>query len=79
MLSEVTGRDIAFHARTEDEDREAMLAAGVPEAIATDNARAFALIGEGDAAWLTDDVRTVLGRPPRSFREFVEDHAEAFA
>lgn len=77
-LSAVLGHDVTFRTRSEAEDREAMLAAGVPEAVATDNARAFGLIGEGDAAWLTDDAALVLGRPPRSFREFVTDHADAF-
>jgi len=79
VLSAVLGRDISFRARTEDQDREAMLAAGVPDTIATDNARAFSLIGQGDAAWLTDDVALVLRRPPRTFREFVNDHANTFA
>jgi len=78
-LSSVLGREITFAARTESEDRDAMLLAGVPEIIATDNARAFSLIGEGDAAWLTDDVALVLVRAPRSFREFATDHAAAFA
>jgi hypothetical protein len=26
----------------------------------------------------TDDVETVLGRPPRPLREFVDDYADAF-
>jgi uncharacterized protein YbjT (DUF2867 family) len=78
-LSAVVGHEITFRTRSETEDREAMLAAGVPEAVATDNARAFRLIGEGDAAWLTDDAALVLNRPPRSFREFATDHTGAFA
>jgi len=79
ILSDVTGHEITFRARSEDEDREAMLAAGVPEQVAVDNARAFSLIGEGDAAWLTDDVALVLNRAPRSFRDFATEHAATFA
>ena len=78
-LSAVLGRPITFRARTENEDRESMLAAGVPAAIATDNARAFSLIAEGDAAWRTDDAAQILQRPPRSFRQFITDHRAAFA
>ena len=57
----------------------AMLGAGVPEQVSVDNARAFSLIGEGDAAWLTDDSALVLGRAPRSFRDFASGHRAAFA
>ncbi|KTG19974.1 SDR family oxidoreductase [Haloferax profundi] len=32
----------------------------------------------GLAGRVTDDVERVLGRPPRTMREFVEDHADAF-
>jgi uncharacterized protein YbjT (DUF2867 family) len=77
-LSAVLGHHVAFEARTEDEDRAAMLAAGVPEGVATDNARAFSLISEGDAAWLTDDAARVLGRSPGTFREFVTEHSAVF-
>jgi uncharacterized protein YbjT (DUF2867 family) len=79
ILSDVVGHEITFRARSEAEDREAMIGAGVPETVATDNARAFSLIGEGDSAWMTDDVSTVLGRPARTFRDFVTEHAEAFS
>jgi uncharacterized protein YbjT (DUF2867 family) len=79
ILSEVVGHEITFRARSEAEDREAMLSAGVPEQVATDNARAFSLIGEGDAAWLTDDTTLVLGRAPRSFRAFTSEHRATFS
>lgn len=77
-VTAVVGHEITFEKRNEEQDRTAMIAAGVPEAVATDNARAFSLIGEGDAAWLTDDAALVLGHSPRTFREFVTDHATAF-
>lgn len=77
-LGEVVGHEITFAARSSEQDRQAMLAAGVPAQVAEDNARAFGLIGEGDAAWITDDVATVLGRAPRSFRDFAAEHRAAF-
>jgi uncharacterized protein YbjT (DUF2867 family) len=78
ILSQVVGHEITFTARSEADDLTAMLAAGVPEQVAVDNARAFSLIGEGDAAWLTDDAARLLGHAPTSFREFATENAASF-
>jgi hypothetical protein len=43
------------------------------------NAQAFSLIAEGDAAWLSEDIPTLLGRPARSYAQFAADYAAAFA
>jgi hypothetical protein len=32
----------------------------------------------GDAAWLSDDVRSVTGAAPRPLRAFIADHVTAF-
>ena len=71
------GRPITFRQTTFDEDRQAMMRAGVPAPIATMNAQAFSLIASGDAEWLSDDVPLLLGRPARSFGRFVKDYASA--
>jgi hypothetical protein len=34
------------------------------------SARALTLIAGGDAGWLSDDVRSILGRAARSCRQF---------
>jgi uncharacterized protein YbjT (DUF2867 family) len=78
ILSEEIGRPITFRARTLDQDREAMIAAGVPEPIAEQNAQAFSLTAAGDAEWLSGDVERILGHPGRTFAEFAHDHASAF-
>ncbi len=78
ILSDVLGRHITFNARSADEDRDAMIAAGVPAPIAEQNATAFSLIATGDAEWTSDDIITILGHPGRNLREFAEDHAAAF-
>ncbi|MGH3265414.1 MAG: NmrA family NAD(P)-binding protein [Trebonia sp.] len=78
ILSDVLGRAVTFSARTTEEDREAMIAAGVPAAIAEQNAQAFSLIATGDAEWLSDDAAKILGHPARSFEQFARDHAAAF-
>jgi uncharacterized protein YbjT (DUF2867 family) len=77
-LSRVLARPIAFHERTYDQDKQAMIDAGVPPAIAEMNTHAVSLIAENEAAWLTEDVPTILGRPARSFAQFATDHAAAF-
>jgi hypothetical protein len=56
-----------------------MIRAGVPEAIAEMNAQAFSLTANGDAEWVSEDVQTVLGRPPRSYQQFAAEYASAFS
>ena len=79
VLSRLLGRTITYRPLSFDEDRDAMVLAGVPEAIAEMNARAGSLNADGDAAWITDDLRSLLGRPARSFEQFATDYAAAFS
>ncbi len=77
-LSRLLGRAITCREITFEENRDAMIRAGVPAAIAEMNAQAFSLTAEGDAEWLTDDVPALLDRPARSFEQFAADHATSF-
>ena len=77
-LSQLLGRTITYRELTFEENRQAMVNAGVPELIAEMNAQAFSLTAEGDAEWITDDVPALLGRPARSFKQFAADYASAF-
>jgi uncharacterized protein YbjT (DUF2867 family) len=79
VLTQVLGRPITYRARSFAEDKEAMIRAGVPEPVAEMNAQAFSLIATGDAAWLSEDVPALLGRPARSFEQFATDYAAAFS
>jgi uncharacterized protein YbjT (DUF2867 family) len=79
LLSELLGRTVSYTELGFDENKEAMIAVGVPAAIAEMNAQAFSLTADGDAAWVSDDVSSLLGRPARSFRQFAEDYADAFS
>jgi uncharacterized protein YbjT (DUF2867 family) len=79
VLSKLLGRTITYTELSFDENKNAMIRAGVPAPIAEMNAQAFALNAEGDAEWVTDDVATILGRPARSFEQFAADHAAAFS
>jgi uncharacterized protein YbjT (DUF2867 family) len=78
-LSDALGRTVEYRRTTPAEHRAAMLQAGVPESVATSNAQAFGLIAEGDAAWLSDEVASVTGTPPRPLRTFIADHVAAFS
>jgi len=79
VLSEVLGRTITFHPISFEEQKQAMLDVGLPEPVADDNARAVALMADGDCDYLTDDVLSILGRPARSFEQFASDYAAAFS
>ena len=79
VLSKLLGRTITYTELSLDENRDAMIQAGVPAPIAEMNAQAFALNASGDAEWVTKDVTTILGRPARSFAQFAADHAPAFS
>jgi uncharacterized protein YbjT (DUF2867 family) len=79
VFSRVLGRTITFHPITVAEQKQAMLDVGLPENVAEDNARAVALMAEGDCDYVTDDVAAILGRPPRSFEQFATDYAAAFS
>ena len=79
MLSKLLGRTITYTELSFDENKDAMIRAGVPAPIAEMNAQAFALNADGDAEWVTDDVPSILGRPARSFEQFAADYAAAFS
>jgi hypothetical protein len=79
VLSNLLGRTITYRQPGFDEDKDAMIRAGVPEQIAEMNAQAFSLTAKGDAEWVTDDVRSLLNRPARSFEQFAADRAAAFS
>lgn len=77
-LSKVLARPITFQERTREDDKQSMIDVGLPAPIAEMNGHAVSLIAEGDAAWISQDLPTVLGRPARSFEQFATDYASAF-
>ena len=79
VLSKVLGRPVGFHSLTVEEEKQAMISAGLPEGLAAMNAQAVALFAEGEADYTTDDVPAILGRPARAFEQFAADYAEAFS
>src|SRR6201996_3776227 len=79
VLSGGLGRPVVYRPVSFEADRAAMIGAGVPEPVAQMNAQAFSLIAAGDAAWLSPDIPSLLGRPARSFTQFAADHVAAFS
>jgi len=78
-LSKLLGRPVTFHPLTVEEQTQAMIDIGLPGSLAAMNAQAVALFAEGEADYVTDDVRSILGRPARTFEQFAADHAAAFS
>jgi len=79
VLSMVLGRLVAFQPLTYEQQKQAMVNAGLPLAIAEDNAKALSLFAQGDADYVTGDVPLILGRPARTFKQFAADYAAAFS
>jgi len=78
-LSRLLGRTITYRELSFEENKNAMISAGVPEAIAEMNAQAFSLTAEGDAEWVSEDVLTILGRKARSYEQFASDYTSAYS
>ncbi|WP_449352193.1 NAD(P)H-binding protein [Streptomyces shaanxiensis] len=74
VLQDVLGRPIARHDLSPAEEREHLRALGLDDAFL----RAGAFIRGGGCDVVTRDVPEVLGRPARTFREWVRDHKGAF-
>jgi uncharacterized protein YbjT (DUF2867 family) len=79
ILTKVLGRLITFHPISYEVQKQAMIDVGLPEPVADDNAKAVALMADGDCDYVTDDVPQILGRPAGSFEQFAVDYAEAFS
>lgn len=78
VLSRQLGRTVTFRVSSREEDEAALVRVGLPRPVAAMNALALSLWADGDAEWLSDDVPSMLGRPARSYEQFVTDHAASF-
>ncbi|MEU5593231.1 NAD(P)H-binding protein [Streptomyces sp. NPDC020298] len=79
ILGEVLGRPVRLRELTPEQRRDQLLAAGLGEAYADSLVVAARFIQEGGNAVVTGDLRETLGRPPRTYREWAEDHKGMFA
>jgi uncharacterized protein YbjT (DUF2867 family) len=79
-LTAATGRAFSYTPVSEAVFKQMLAQWGLPEAVAHDLAREYALIGEGHAAFSvpTDTVLRITGKPARSLNQFAQDFARAF-
>ena len=76
ILAEVLDRDLRFEGQTDDEARAEMTGA-MPEAY-VDAFFRYYVDGTYDDSRVHPTVVELLGRPPRTFRQWAVEHAEAF-
>ncbi|NUP06201.1 MAG: SDR family oxidoreductase [Polyangiaceae bacterium] len=79
IIGRALGRDV--HGRDVDLETLQRRArdAGVPEAFVAAMVEGLAFVRDDKASETTDAVERILGRPPRSFAEWVRDNLSAFA
>ncbi len=75
ILSEVTGRAIKYVDVPEAAARQAMLDYKMPAAFVDGLMELHAIDKAGSAAIVTPTVRDLLGRSPKTFKEFAREHA----
>ncbi|MFO7262062.1 MAG: SDR family oxidoreductase [bacterium] len=78
-LSEATGKEIRYQPITMEEARERLEARGTPPEL-VDAMLAIAAYQRagGPTSTVSDTVERLLGRPPRTIRDFARDYAQAF-
>lgn len=77
-LSAVTGRPIEFVPVPDDAARQGMLDSGMPAWVVDRLIVLFGLLRQGAASEVSDTIREVTGREPRTFADFARDHAAVF-
>ncbi len=79
IIEKALGKTIVVHQVTPERVAERMRTAGLSEAFAEAVREGQSYVREGKAASLSDDVSRVLGRAPRTFEGWVNDHLHAFS
>ena len=77
-LSAAAGREIRFADASDDQLREAMAGAGMPDWQVEGLVEDYAHYARGEASMVSDGVEAATGRPPRGFDGFARDHVAAF-
>ncbi|MFE1595187.1 NAD(P)H-binding protein [Nocardia sp. NPDC058705] len=78
VLAKILDRPIAVTDIPEADARTFMVSAGLPPAFVEGALTGQAFIRAGHNEQRTDDIATVLGRPPRGYAEWAADHRAAF-
>lgn len=77
VIAEVTGRPLRYRESALVEFASRVAAMGLPPELAASFIARFAAF-DGSEPELTDEVPEILGRPARSYRDWIDDHAAAF-
>jgi uncharacterized protein YbjT (DUF2867 family) len=77
-LSDATGKRVSYVPVTPEQFREGALAQGLPEWLVGALERLNEILASGHAEAVTDAVKRVGGKEPKTFEEFARDHAAAF-
>ncbi|MEV3936965.1 NAD(P)H-binding protein [Glycomyces sp. NPDC049804] len=77
-IADVTGRPLRLRESTVVEFADLIAAMGLPPELAASFIARYAAF-EGRAPELTDDAARLLGRPPRTYRDWAADHAALLA
>jgi uncharacterized protein YbjT (DUF2867 family) len=78
-LAAALGREVQHVDIPDEAFREGMTNAGAPPAIVENLARYYAMVKAGEFAMVTSTVSDLLGRPARTFQEWVAENAGAFS
>lgn len=79
ILSDVSERALTYRPLNEEAGRRAVLAAGLGARRAERLTRFYRLVRVGACAPVSDDIASVLGRPPTPFQRFATDHRHLWA
>ncbi|MFI6931128.1 NAD(P)H-binding protein [Streptomyces sp. NPDC050287] len=77
-VAAVVGHPVETSDLSPDQIRAQLAASGMDEAAAESVLGGLLFAREGGNSLVTDDVREALGRPARTYREWVEDHRSVF-
>jgi uncharacterized protein YbjT (DUF2867 family) len=78
-LSAATARHVEYIHVPDEDAKQGMVHAGMPEIVAEQVVKVFVMLREGVAEQVTTTVQSLTGRAPRDFASFAQDHAHLFA
>jgi uncharacterized protein YbjT (DUF2867 family) len=78
-LSAATAREVEFIDAPDEDAKQEMIQGGLPDVIAEQVVKVFAMLRQGVAEQVSAAVETLTGTPPRDFATFARDHARLFA
>ncbi len=74
LLSSATGRRITYHAETVEEAHASRAGLGVSDAELAGWVSSYTAIAAGELAHVSPDVSRLVGRPARSFEQWLDDY-----